>query len=217
MERTTNIAEAKQILGSHFVGPDELSLIADKTGIKVPIEIPIIPYDLKELKNKQKDYILILGSSQMENGEPLTLKSLRDHFGINPDVSEPCFYNQDWYLKEDFIEKPLESKWFLMRKNIFNETRGKNPDEIKNHCSLPSAILCAFSFFVYWFHTNECLWKHDFVWCNDLDANDDSIYVARYYDPVGISKNGFNIHRHLQIKSNYGAVELIQSLRDTSI
>jgi len=207
MERTTSIAEAKQVLGTNFIGPDELALIADKMGIKIPSEIPIIPYDLEDLKNKKNDYILIIGASKMSNGKPLTLRALRDHFGINPDVSEPCFYNQDWYLKENFIEKSLKSKWFLIRKNVFNETRGKNPDEIINHYSFPTAILCAYSFFIYWFHANECLWKHDFVWCNDLDANDDRIYVARYFDPIGISKNGFSVHRHLRIRENYGCAE----------
>lgn len=207
MERTTSIAEAKQILGLNFIGPDELELIANKMGIKIPSEIPIIPYDLEDLKNKKNDYILIIGASKMNNGKPLTLRALRDHFGINPDISEPCFYNQDWYLKESFIEKPLVSKWFLIRKNVFQESRGKNPDEIKNHYSFTSAILCAYSFFVYWFHANECLWKHDFVWCNDLDANNDRIYVARYFDPAGLSKNGFSIHRHLRLKENYGCVE----------
>ena len=204
MERTTSIAEAKQVMGLNFIGPDELALIADKMGIKVPSEIPAIPFSLEELKNKKEDYILILGSSQMGNGEPLTLKSLRDHFGINPDVSEPCFYNQDWYLKEKFIEKPLESKWFLIRKNVFQESRGKNPDEFINDYSFPFAILCAYAFFSYYFHTNEYLWKHDFVWCNDIDTNGDKIYVARYVDPLGLNKNGFSIHRHLRIRENYG-------------
>lgn len=204
MERTTSIAEAKQVMGLNFIGPDELALIADKMGIKVPSEIPAIPFSLEELKNKKEDYILILGSSQMGNGEPLTLKSLRDHFGINPDVSEPCFYNQDWYLKEKFIEKPLESKWFLIRKNVFQESRGKNPDEFINDYSFPFAILCAYAFFSYYFHTKEYLWKHDFVWCNDIDTNGDKIYVARYVDPLGLNKNGFSIHRHLRIRENYG-------------
>jgi hypothetical protein len=206
MERATSLAEAKQALGSNFIGPKELALIADKMGIKVPTEIPIILFDLEDLKSKRKDYILILGASEMKNGEPITLKTLRDRFGVDPDVSEPCFYNQDWYLKESFIEKPLISKWFMIRKNIFQETRAKNPDEVKNH-SFPSAVICAYSFFVYWFHVKECLWRNDFVWCNDFDANNDRIFVARYSDPLGFSKNGFSIHRHLKIRENYGCIE----------
>lgn len=207
MERVTTINEAKEIMGSNFIGNLELALIADKMAIKVPTKIPPTPFSSEELKKKQKDYILILGTSQMQDGEPLTIKSLRSHFGISPDISEPCFYNQDWYLKEKFIEKPLESKWFLIRKNVFQESRGKNPDEIKAYYSFPSAIQCAYSFFVYWFYSKECLWKHDFVWCNDMDANGDRIYVARYFDPAGISKNGFSIHRHLRIRENYGCIE----------
>ena len=212
MERTASIAEAKQVLGSNFIGPDELTLIADKMGIKVPTEIPIIPYDLEELKNKQKDYILILGSSQMKNGEPLTLKTLRDHFGVNPDVSEPCFYDQDWYLKEDFATNcTVEQKWYLLRKELIENTRGMDTEtqtEV-NHKYLPSALLCAYIFFAWYFYSSQYLWKNDFVWCSDLDSNDDRIYVARYYDLTGFSKNGFSIHRHLKLRKCYGCIDSI--------
>lgn len=193
-------------MGSDFVGPQELVLIKDKLGIKVPNFIPLIPFSLKELENKQKDYILILGASQMQNGEALTLKSLRYQLGINPEVSEPCFYNQDWYLNEKFIEKPLQSKWFLVSKKIHKESRGKNPDEINTQFSFPTAILCAYTFFSYLFLSNEYLWKHDFIWCEDIDTNGDRIYVARYFDPAGMNKNGFSIHRHLRIRENYGCI-----------
>jgi hypothetical protein len=206
MERTTSLAEAKQIMGKNLIGPDELANIADKMGIIVLINYPEISYNPKELIEKQENYILVLGASQMKNGETLTLKSLRAFFGINPDISEPCFYNQDWYLKEKFIEIPLESKWFFVRKNILDESRGKNLNNIKLHYEFPSAILCAYSFFVCWFHLNECLWKNDFVWCKDKDVNGDRIYVARYFDPADVNKNGFNIHRHLRIKENYGTI-----------
>ena len=30
------------------------------------------------------------------------------------------------------------------------------------------------------------------------------IYVGRYFDPLGISKNGFSVHRQLRIRNNYG-------------
>lgn len=209
MERTTSIIEAKEILGANFIGPIELANIADKMGIEMPSKIPVIPFNPDELKNKRKDYILILGASQMKNGEPLTLRTLRDHFGINPDISEPCFYNQDWYLKEKFFEKSIESKWFLIRKNVVEESRGKNPDEIKNQYSFPSAILCAYSFFVYWYYAKEYLWKHDFVWCKDIDHNGDKIYAGKYIDIDGVNKNGFSIHRHLSIRSFYGCIKVI--------
>ena len=45
-----------------------------------------------------------------------------------------------------------------------------------------------------------------FIWCNDVDANGDRIYVGRYFDPLGISKNGFSVHRQLRIKNNYGCI-----------
>lgn len=204
MERKTSITEAKVIMGENFIGPLELENIADKMGIDVPSEIPVIPFSPDELKNKKQDYILILGASQMKIGEPLTLRTLRDHFGINPDVSEPCFYNQDWYMNEQFIDKQLETKWFLIRKAIVNESRGRNPEDFIDKQEFPFAILCAYTFFTHWFHACSALWEHDFVWCTDVDTNSDRIYVARYYDPSKKSKNGFSIHRHLRIQKNYG-------------
>jgi hypothetical protein len=209
MERTTNIEKAKEILGENYIGHFELESISDNMAMIVPSEAPPIPFSSEELKNRKDDYILILGSSKMQNGEPLTLKSLRSHFGINPEISEPCFYNQDWYLEESFFEKPLEINWFLIRKKVFQESRMMDPEEIIKHYDLPSAILCAYTFFVTWFYSGESLWSHDFVWCNDFDHSGDRIYVGKYHDLNGINKNGFSIHRHLRIKSNYGAIEAI--------
>ncbi len=209
MERTTSIAVAKKILGINFIGPEELTLIADKMGIEIPSVIPVISFSLEELINKQKDYLLILGISQMKNGVSLTIKSLRDRFGINPDISEPCFYNQDWYLNERFIERNLENKWYLVRKNVFDESRGKNPDNMEKHYSLPTAIICAFAFFTNNFvNKGELLWEHDFIWCKDIDCNGDRIYVGKYHDIKEINKNGFSIHRHLSIRNNYGSIEV---------
>jgi hypothetical protein len=208
MERTTSIKEAKEIMGSNFIGHEELALIADNLGIKVPSEIPSIFYDLLELQDKQNDYILILGVSQMKNGDPLSLKTLRNRFGFNPNVSEPCFYNQDWYLKENFVNKTLDFKWFLVRKSVFPESRSKSPDILKLKYNLPSAILCAFTFFANYFHTGgEVLWPNDFIWCSDNDANSDQVYIGRYIDNTGFSKNGFSIHRHLKIRDNYGSLD----------
>jgi hypothetical protein len=209
MERVTTIIEAEEIMGSNFIGNLQLELIVDKMPIYVPENPPPIPFNSEVLKKKRKDHILILGTSKMQNGEPLTIKSLRSHFGINPDISEPCFYNQDWYLNERFIEKTLEPKWFLLRKSVFPESRGKNPDELKTHCFFPSAILCTYSFFVFWTYYKEILWETDFVWCSDIDINNDMVYVGRYIDISGYSKNGFSIHRHLNIRKNYGCINFL--------
>ncbi|MBU1012544.1 MAG: hypothetical protein KKG99_06030 [Bacteroidetes bacterium] len=209
MERTTTIDEAKAIMGTNFIGPIELALISSKMDIRVPENVPPIPFSPIELINKQKDYILILGTSQMSNGVPLTLSSMRDRFGINPDVSEPCFYNQDWYLKEDFFSTSLSVKWFLLRKSIINETRSKNPELYLQNISLPSAISCAFALFSYWHLYTKILWVNDYIWCIDTDHNGDRIYVGRYIDPEGKNKNGFSVHRHLNIRNNYGCIDTL--------
>ncbi|MEK7164990.1 MAG: YdcF family protein [Patescibacteria group bacterium] len=190
-----DIAIAKKIMGKNFIGPDELKAISAKLGIAVPVKsrIPRIPFTEEVLKKNRHNAVLILGAK-------LTINDLRARFGINPKY-KPCFYNQDWYLKEDFAAKrSLRAQWYLVSKNITSGTRGQDPGQIKKSLTriynFPSAVLAAFTFFAYYFHTKgEILWPHDFIWCSDKDKNGDQIYVGCY---------PFNIHRHLQIRSCYG-------------
>lgn len=209
MERVTTIKEAKEIMCNNFVGPAELGLISDKMGIIAPTNYPEIPFSYKELLEKQEDYILILGLTKMRDGSTLTIKTLRNHFGITPDISEPCFYNQDWYLNEAFIKKSVNFKWYLVKKVVIASSRAQQPvDILKNNICFPSAILTAYTFFAYFFAKDEILWKYDFIWCSDFDHNGDRIYVGKYLDVDGINKNGFSIHRHLALRNCYGAIEI---------
>jgi hypothetical protein len=215
MERTT-IAEAKNIFGQNFIGFDELKRISGKLGISIPAKleesVPKIPFEITLLIESKNDYILILGIPFYKNGSDLNLVKMREHLGWNPEIAEPCFYNQDWYLKEDFANKcTIDLKWYLIRKELIDDTRGMDTitQTLVAPESLPSALVCAYVFFAYYFSTLKYLWKSDFVWCSDFDNNDDKIYVARYSDPQGISKNGFSIHRHLRIRENYGCINYI--------
>lgn len=206
--------EAANIMGKNFIGPDELNSIKDKLGIDVSsLNVPEIQYSKEFLKTHANDYILISGVSSLSNNSPLTINNLRDKFGTDPDKYEPCFYNQDWYLKENFASsETLENKWYLIKKNVYEELRAMYPDSNvveEKKIKLPSAILCTYAFFAYYFLNNEILWKDDFVWCSDTDANGDQIYVGRYEDNKKINKNGFNIHRHLKLKKNYSFIEVI--------
>ncbi|MFA7288392.1 MAG: hypothetical protein WC055_05885 [Melioribacteraceae bacterium] len=208
MERTAKLIEARHIMGKNFIGPDELSLISDQMGIIIPNSYPDITFTLRELEEKKNDYLLILGVSQILGGGKLTLKSLRDYFGINSNINEPCFYNQDWYLNEVFINKSLKTQWYLVKKTLYENSRGMNPSDLKSKYFLPSAILCAFSFFCYWFHTGgDILWPYDFIWCEDFDHNGDQIYVGKYNDVLGVNKSGFSIHRHLTLREFYGCID----------
>lgn len=52
----------------------------------------------------------------------------------------------------------------------------------------------------------EKLWDNDYIWCSDTYNNGDQIYVGRYTDLSGLNADGFEIHRHLKIKNNYGVI-----------
>jgi hypothetical protein len=221
MERKNNYKKYEELMESNFIGPNQLSKVAKLLGIMDPFKIkkgiPSINYDQGFLAKIRNDYILILGMPYNLNNEPLTINHFRTFHGTDPEKKEPCMYNQDWYLKEDFSSKfTLSLDWYLVRKNVIEESRGKNPDsffsELNNNQKLPSAILSVYTFFVYYYLTNgEMLWKNDYLWCDDYDHNGDRIFVGRYIDPEGMNNNGFSIHRHLKIRKNYCSINILRN------
>jgi hypothetical protein len=215
MEGTTGLAKAKHIMKDNFIGPDELLSVAEKLKVSIINKIPEIPFSTQELQKTKDDFILILGSSKMQSGDVLSLNSFREVFGTDPAIAEPCFYNQDWYINEGFAQNiSLSDTWYLIRKELFAKSRGITPEMfIQRHptvLKLPSAILCTYTFFSYYYlNEGAILWPSDYIWCNDRDHNGDQVYVGRYVDPAGLNKNGFSIHRHLSIKENYGCLEVM--------
>ncbi|MDP2365894.1 MAG: hypothetical protein Q8M94_19255 [Ignavibacteria bacterium] len=213
MERTTSLSRAKKIMGDNFIGPVELKVIEKKMGIYVPDEVvnrpPSIQFDEDSLEKLKNDYILILGIPYYKDKTPLTIVKMREHFGWDPEKSEPCFYNQDWYIGESFAkDQSLNLGWHLIKTSVNDDFRGKNLEAVLEHLGdnkkLPSAILVSFSFFAnYYINKKQFLWGSDYLWCEDVDHNMDQIYVGRYHDPDEINKNGFSIHRFLRIRKNY--------------
>ncbi len=205
------VKDAKQLFSNNFIGKEELEPFFKALGFgEIEIQEKSIGYsDSGLLKAAKEGYVLIYGVEHID-GKRITLRFLRDKFGVNPDESEPCLYNQDWYLKEDFIDIPLDTRWYLIKKEVYEESRAVMPGElIKKDMNFPPAILCGYTFFAYYFARNEYLWWHDFVWCCDTDHNGDRIYVGKYHDIDGVNKNGFSIHRHLALRPCYGSVNYI--------
>lgn len=156
-----------------------------------------------------ENYILILGRPSRGRID-VNIRNLRNVFGTDPEISEPCFYNQDWYLNEKFIDETLDFRWYLVRKDVFDQSRAVDPNLlIENKVRFPSAILCCYTFFAFWFARGIKLWEYEFIWCNDKDHNGDRIYVGKYTDIDGINKNGFSIHRHLALRPCYSAIDFI--------
>jgi len=198
----------KKLFGKNFIGKDELKPLFKALGFgEVEIQEKPIGYSDSDLqKAASEGYILIYGVEHV-NGQNITLRFLREKFGVNPDVSEPCLYNQDWYLKEDFMDLSLNAKWYLIKKDVYEDSRAVMPvDLTQRGLNFPPAILCGYTFFAYYYARNEYLWWHDFVWCCDTDHNGDRIYVGKYHDIDGVNKNGFSIHRHLALRPCYGSV-----------
>ena len=198
--------QVKNIMGGNIIGPDEINNMSPLLYKKVR-EIPEIPYNKEELLLKRNEYILILGVSHFADGSPVTIRNYKRIFGINPELSEPCMYNQDWYEQENFIDEGMQEKWFLIRKEVFEGSRAIMPQVLEKQYVFPKAITCTFAFFTAWKVLGLKLWWHDYVWCDNFDHNGDRIYVGKYHDVDGINKNGFSVHRHLEIRSCYGCID----------
>ena len=203
--------QIRQLFGVNYIGKEELKPFFKALGFgEVKIQEKPIEYSDSYLqKAAEEGYILIYGVEYVK-GQNITLRYLRDKFGVNPDVSEPCLYNQDWYLKEDFMDLTLDDKWYLIKKDVIEESRAVMPGDLaQKGFNFPPAILSGYTFFAYYFAHKEYLWWHDFVWCCDTDHNGDRIYVGKYHDIDGVNKNGFSIHRHLALRPCYGSVNMI--------
>ncbi len=207
MNEITDYNLAKSIMGGNFIGLEELRKI-EPIRLMIPDPIPVIPYSRDIFEQKEKDYILILGVSKFADGKPVTISNLQRYFGKNPEIMEPCFYNQDWYDNEKFIELPMTDGWFFIRKTVFEDSRAVQPQELEKKYSFPSAVCCAYAFFMAWLALDIKLWYYDFVWCSDTDHNGDRIYVGKYHDIDGINRNGFSIHRHLALRPCYGCINI---------
>ena len=215
MERT-DLTRLKTLFGDNLIGPEELSRgLSQWVSSQGEAEaitlgtVPNVSFSWETLESHAKDYLLVLGMPTI-NGVDITLRHLRDIFGIDPEQQEPCFYNQDWYLNETFLDRQLESRWYLLKKEVFEASRAVMPQELlEKEISFPSAILCAYTFFAYYLYYHKLLWVHDFIWCSDLDHNGDRIYVGKYHDIDGVNKNGFSIHRHLALRPCYAAVDAL--------
>lgn len=204
MNNVISVIEAKEIMGKNFIGPDELRFFSLK-GLKLDKMTDTMPFSREELLEKKEHYLLIYGAADFVDDTPVTIRSLKDLIdGFN---ATPGFYNQDWYNKEDFINKQMEEGWFLIRKDVYEDSRAVMPEElIKNH-NFPTAIKCVYSFFIAWICSDIKLWYEDFVWCSDVDHNGDRIYVGKYHDVDGINNDGFSIHRHLALRKCYACVD----------
>ncbi len=198
--------EVRDIMGDNVIGRPEL-ISMEKCFLELPIEEPAVTCDIKTLVEKKKDYYLILGVSKLSNGLPTTIRNMKGLFGKDPNVMEPCFYNQDWYDNEKFIDIPILDEWFFIRKSVYDDSRAVQPSELAGHYNFPTAINCTYAFFTAWLTKQVKLWYYDFVWCSDVDHNGDRVYVGKYHDIDGINKNGFSIHRHLALRSCYGCVD----------
>ena len=206
------LEKLQAIFGQNYIGPDQVNKLLFAMGqpALTANDIPEMNYPMDVLQSKAKDYLLVMGYAGNDES-PLNIIKFRDIFGVDPDKSEPCLYNQDWYLAEDFVTRTLQKRWYLIKKEVFEDGRAVMPaDLLERKIAFPTAILCTYTFFAFYYSYGQHLWYHDFVWCSDADHNGDRIYVGKYHDIDGVNKNGFSIHRHLALRPCYSAISVVE-------
>jgi len=206
MEGKVSIEIASAIFKDNFIGPEQIRSIGNHLSLAVPDVIPDIPFSEEILIEHSENSLLVLCVPQFQSGKGVNILELRNIFGLDPDKQEPCFYNQDWYLKEDFVSRNIDLSWVLIRKEVIESSRARDPRELQMEVQFPIAVVCAYTFFVYRLVYKKTLWSYDFIWCSDTDHNGDRIYVGKYHDIDGVNKNGFSIHRHLSLRDCYAAI-----------
>ena len=93
--------EAKKIFKSNFIGPAELQKI-NRFKVKVPKNTGDINLNVDNIDSEK--YILIYGCKSLENLSTLDISTFIKKFGFKYSPNEVCFYNQDWYLEEEFAK-----------------------------------------------------------------------------------------------------------------
>jgi hypothetical protein len=214
MERDKKFIEIKNIFRSNFIGFEEIMsinkkfqfLFIDKHFNKD------IPFPIESLREKGNEYILFYFHPILINNDTFSINSLKKYLNkIN--FKELHFYNQDWYENENFANKCKDNAgWYLLKKSVYESSRGIAPNFNTTNSLYPSASLCTYLFFLNYLVNHTVLWEYDYVWCSDLDTHGDNIYVGRYKDINKINKDGFSIHRHLKIKNNYGVINCLNNI-----
>ena len=100
-----NINLAKSLFKENFIGPDELKAAKKFIEFKIPAKIPKINMNLNNVNYNNS--ILILGVEETNDGSLLNIQKLVSLFGHKSTLDHPNFYNQDWYLNEQFTKKTV--------------------------------------------------------------------------------------------------------------
>ena len=133
----------ESLFGNNFIGPEQVNNLLNEMGLQFlkKEDVPEMNYTMDLLQSKASDYLLVMGYAG-DDDYPLNIIRFRDTFGVNPEQKEPCLYNQDWYLAEDFVNETLAKRWYLIKKDVIEESRAVMPaDLMGQNISFPSAIL----------------------------------------------------------------------------
>ncbi len=143
--------EAKEILSANFIGTKELERLQNHFAVRIPETIPSIPFEKDKLEGCRGTHLLILCTPQFSDGTDISIETIRLKVSLSGET--PCFYNQDWYLKEEFIKKQLGLKWLLVSKSVLDESRAIPAEKVVSMYRLHSAVELTFAFFANYFVT----------------------------------------------------------------
>jgi hypothetical protein len=205
MVRSEGIELARSVLGQDFIGPDELKMISVDFNFDFNFDFPDLKLSIDDLnKIRSSNMMLILFWPYCLGSTEISIKVMRENFGVSGEFRVDGFYNQDWYINDPFYEKSYSKPcWLRVSKEVEEGLRGVGPIQkyINEHAL--DAVLYIYTFFVTLFLRQVILWPHDYVWTSTKDYNGDWVYIGRYKDINGINRDGLSIHRYLSISKIY--------------
>lgn len=146
-----------------------------------------IPFSEETLK--------IVGSGQWRNTRAIlwwappercgvTMLKLRELFGTSKNT-QPCVYDHDWWLNEDFAKKVIREGWHLTLTKMPPETKNNSYEEQKSlltekeELPEPNEVMY-FCLVNYLINDKERLLHNDYSRTNTLDSDGDVVYLGRF-------------------------------------
>lgn len=180
-QKTIDIETAKRIMGSNFVGIDDLDERAGHPFLPEDFDFfSKIPFPAEFLERHQNSHILIPG---------LGMSILEAH--IQVPLFRSIFNSDPWWITEDFaVESRTDRRWYLLRRAALPETVDRpyadqakiveeNGEIVPRGCEL----ICAIIF--YYLATGIRIFENVKSYCSD-------ILIDGVHFHVGFFKSGHN-------------------------
>jgi hypothetical protein len=198
-EATISQRRARQIMGEHFLGYEEVTehfgIQLTKEELSKVAEIPFTEATLRACKDK---CILFLGVNHDQAGKPLTINRFKEMFP-GKRYNQPRFYLYDLldpalvyqYGREIFAAKETpELRWYLIKREADPSTWTRNfsvqEERLENNEYRERAVVYLYLIFLMFKATGNSPFFGRPIWCADADSTGHHVFVENLGSPHGV-------------------------------